>query len=383
MLNFLKGSTDDELDAFFNLLQNDEADQPFVTKSAFSQARKKLKYDAFIELNQVLVDTFFNQSKGARWKGFRICAVDGSIINLPNKEALKEHFHPKCKEGKQLQARASQLYDVLNHVTIDALLKPHAIGERALATQHLMHTQADDLVLYDRGYPSFPLFAQHREMNRHYCARSPWNLFNETRDFWLSGKQQEWVELTPCHKAKQECKKLGISAEPIKVRLVRVDLESEEPEILITSVLSENIITAAEFKALYHLRWGVEEDYKRMKCRLEVEQFSGLSVNAIYQDFHAKIFSKNLTALMVNEAQKQVDQKKLHCQLSYKVNFTRALSKMKDNIIKLLIFSHELHHFNKIIKWISNYSEAVRPGRSFDRKTKVSKTCSINYKRVR
>jgi IS4 transposase len=47
-------------------------------------------------------------------------------------------------------------------------------------------------------------------------------------------------------------------------------------------VLDEAHIPAADFKALYHLRWGIEEDYKQMKSHLEVEQqFSGLSVLAV------------------------------------------------------------------------------------------------------
>ncbi|MCX4025088.1 IS4 family transposase [Spartinivicinus marinus] len=383
LLNFLKGSADDELDGFFNLLQEEETDQPFVTKSAFTQARKKLKYSAFVELNQVFVDTLYDKIKPSLWKGFRVCAVDGSTINLPNNKALREHFQPKGKDNQHPQARASQLYDVLNHVTIDALLKPHNIGERALALQHLQHTHQNDLVLYDRGYPSFELFAQHRELNRHFCARSPWNLYNETRDFLNSGKKQQQVTLTPCSQTKQLCKKQGISVQPIKVRLIRVDLDSGEPEVLITSVLSENTITAVEFKALYHMRWGIEEDYKRVKCRLEVEQFSGLSVHAVLQDFHAKIFSKNLTALLVNEAQKQVGQNKSHCKHPYKVNFTRALSKMKDNIIKLLVFSYDYQRFHRVIKWMASFAEAVRPNRSFERNKKVRPPCSMNNKRTR
>ena len=35
-----------------------------------------------------------------------------------------------------------------------------------------------------------------------------------------------------------------------------------------------------------------------MKLRLEVENWSGTSVEAIYQDFHATLFTKNLSALL-------------------------------------------------------------------------------------
>jgi hypothetical protein len=32
----------------------------------------------------------------------------------------------------------------------------------------------------------------------------------------------------------------------------------------------------------------VEEDYKAIKCRMELENFTGKSVLSVYQDFHAK-----------------------------------------------------------------------------------------------
>jgi hypothetical protein len=47
------------------------------------------------------------------------------------------------------------------------------------------------------------------------------------------------------------------------------------------------------FNDLYHSRWPVEEDYKAIKCRMELENFTGKSVFSVYQDFHAKVFAKN------------------------------------------------------------------------------------------
>jgi len=46
------------------------------------------------------------------------------------------------------------------------------------------------------------------------------------------------------------------------------------------------------------LRWGIEENYKRLKQWLEIENFSGKSVLTIKQDFYAKIVAENLTTLV-------------------------------------------------------------------------------------
>jgi hypothetical protein len=53
--------------------------------------------------------------------------------------------------------------------------------------------------------------------------------------------------------------------------------------------------------ALYHQRWGIEEDYKVMKSRLTIENFSGFSVEAVLQDIHAKTLTKNLAAVAIIE----------------------------------------------------------------------------------
>lgn len=378
-LNMVKGSIEDELEQFFETINKAAPGELPVTKSAFTQARKKFSYTAFVELNQRL--NTIQADHGRRWRGFRLCAVDGSMINLPERPQLRAHFDPHNKNRPQ--ARASQLYDVLNRVTIDAELAPIAVDERTLAAHHLNKTQEGDLVIYDRGYPAFYLFVMHYLLKRDFCARTPWNLYNETRDFWCSGKQQEIVTLTPSYEAKKTCQEMGLPVDPIRVRLIRVDLDSAEPEILITSVLDDAVIPNEKFMELYHLRWGVEEDYKVMKSRLEVEQFSGLSVLAVQQDFHAKIVSKNLTSVIVNEAQKVVEQKTAHRSHKYKVNFTRALSRMKHNIVSLLNSEDVVSLINRLVQLMATSIEAVRPGRSYERSKSRGPKYSSNYKRAR
>jgi len=56
-----------------------------------------------------------------------------------------------------------------------------------------------------------------------FCARSPWNLYNETRDFWLSGEREKIVRLTATKEALQQCRQAGIKHQALTVRLIRVD----------------------------------------------------------------------------------------------------------------------------------------------------------------
>src|SRR5690242_5549957 len=77
--------------------------------------------------------------------------------------------------------------------------------------------------------------------------------------------------------------------------------------------------------AFYHLRWAQEENYKCFKCRVEVENWSGKSSLTIRQDFHAKVFTLNLTAVLTRTDQQQVDEHHGGDNHPKQVNLTHAL----------------------------------------------------------
>jgi len=74
-----------------------------VSASAYSQARYKLKHTAFIELNQVsIVETVYSDDQYIKFWGFRLLAVDGSKIALPDNQELRDEFGTlSWKNGKE------------------------------------------------------------------------------------------------------------------------------------------------------------------------------------------------------------------------------------------------------------------------------------------
>jgi hypothetical protein len=102
----------------------------------------------------------------------------------------------------------------------------------------------------------------------------------------------------------KKCIETGLDIEPMKLRLIRVELDNGETEILATSLTDGEIYPHAIFSDLYHLRWPAEEDYKTLKYRIEVENFSGKTKHSVYQDFYAKLFSKNFAAAVGNKIRK-------------------------------------------------------------------------------
>ena len=126
------------------------------------------------------------------------------------------------------------------------------------------------------------------------------------------------------------------------------------------------------FKDLYHDRWPIEEDYKVMKCRIEIENFSGKSVLSVYQDFHAKVFSKNIIAAFTFSANEEIATKTEDCKHKYKTNFTHAISNMKHAIVLLFIRLNIKELIQDMHEEYVKIKEPIRPNRSYPRYPRYS-----------
>ena len=259
LLNLRKSAAQVELDQFFKATEERRPAAQVVTKSAFFQARKQLSHTALIDLNRIATDGFYAQYDAYRtWNGFRLCAIDGSMLRLPREADVVREFgvHPgKADQSDCPMGLASLYFDVLNHLVIDASLNPANASERACAARHLAHAQPNDLVIYDRGYNAFWLYATHRERHVAFCMRAKVKRGVEFKRFVESGAQQAVVTLRPNKRSREQCIERGVSVEPVRLRLIRVDLPGEV-EVLITHLMDVTVYDAAQFKALYHQRWG-------------------------------------------------------------------------------------------------------------------------------
>jgi hypothetical protein len=377
LLNHRKGAIQTELDRYLSGYFDTGLPVRHVTKSALIQARKQLSYEAFIELNHHFVENLYDSRSKAlkRWHGFRVCAVDGSQLRLPIVPELQQAFG--CQSGvagvaEQTMGLASVYYDVLNKVVIDALLAKTTESERYQAFQHLDRSKDDDLVLYDRGYNAFWMYAYHQELGRAFCMRTIVNRDNLSRDFVQSGQSEAIVTYRPNRTSRQQCEEMNLSDTPITLRLIRVDLPGET-EVLITNLMDQKRFPVQEFKRLYHLRWGIEEFYKRLKHHQEVENISGKSVLVVMQDFHAKVLCGNLTAALAIAGHRHLNKHntiKTPQKKSYQINFAQAFAKMKQYQAKLWQLSGSaLSQFLKeLMLLMTQYKELVRPDRSFPRK---------------
>ena len=384
------------LDSFFQKLESSDYTIREATKGAFSQARSKLNEWGFIRLNEVAVETFYQKVEYNVWNNHRILAVDGTRLMLPNHKSIKEEFG-ECSFGpksdsKRSMALASMLYDVLNLITIDAQLAPFKSpntkksSEQSLLQKHMPKLKKNDLLLLDRGYPSHALFFQLKAQSVEFCVRMKGSWWKEVRKFRESSEKECIVNFDL--PLKDECKLIeypDFTDRTIKCRLIKVELDTGEIEILCTSLTDTKKYPYNQFKELYHLRWNEEEAYKLLKSRMELENFTGKTAKAVKQDFHAKIFLLTLSASYSHPIEERVkkeykaDEKRKHSQ---KINRTNSIAKTKDILVGLFIkkqYKKALESFDKIV-----YStrEIIRPNGKNERKHKQKKPYSMNYKRL-
>ena len=386
IINFIKGSYQAELDRFFQVLTRSSMAKRAVSKAAFAKARMKLKFEAFIELNQNLIDGFNTTFQYRTWQGLRLLAIDGTTLTLPKVSQIIDHFGAwNGRQGDPCpKARASQLYDPLNKLTIKAIISPKSTGERQQAKQLLSDISPNSLILLDRGYPAFWIFKLIFGQRVEFCARicSKWKI---VRQFIRSGKKEKIIELKPSTTAIHSCKELGLDLKPMNLRLIRVELDTGDIEILITSLLDRQTFPHDEFCELYHLRWPVEEDYKTMKCRMEIEAFTGQSVLSVYQDFYANVFAKNLVAVMMFPAQEALNTSGIKKKYVHQVNFTQAIAVAKNLVALIFQRSHRRVRLliQSFMEILVSTTEPVRPGRKYPRNHRANKKHYYqNYKQV-
>ena len=270
-------------------------------------------------------------------------ATDGSQVRLPNSPDILEAFgsvsYTKTagkhagETGQHAYGRVSVAYDVLNRVAIDARIDGATAYEVTQTIAHLEHGQANDLWVHDRGYASYELIAHHHQRSNHFLIRCSKGSFATARKM-LNGQGKD-SQITTLHvpaTKKAAFKKAGLPTS-VKVRFVRVQLDTGEYEVLVTDLLDEQRYPTEDFAELYWQRWGVETFYSILKTRLNLENFTGLTAESVRQDFHSSVFLCGLESL-TQDTQAQLDGKTVkHPQ---QVNRMVSFNAIKNHAFELL-----------------------------------------------
>jgi hypothetical protein len=377
MISLIKKSLQIELHSFLHEVSKRHTS---ISNSAFNQARMKIKPELFKHFISFLNKEFYsdNDERVKLWKGHRLLGCDGSTLTLPiTKELKKKYSHyVNGHTTDVLIARTSILYDLENEMVLDGKLAPFSEGERQLAIslfQGLKKSQFNELIILDRGYPSYEMIYEMEQLNLDYLMRIKPSFGKLTVEFMNSDLIELITEIKPVipHRKVNLIKKLFFKNKAIKIRLIKVLLESGEVEMLVTSLLNQKKYPLGEFKDLYFKRWGIETLYDKLKNKLLIEQFTGYAEASILQDFYCTLFLSNIQSLLTSEANDELKMNNIKdTKYEYKINTNLSIGFIKTRLIEL--FSEQNHTENTLMElealFIKNLIP-IRPNRTFKRNT--------------
>jgi hypothetical protein len=362
IMRSLKKSLQFSLYEFFH--ETDLASIP--SKSAFSQRRNELKHEIFIALSDQLVAGTYEENQLLYWNDFRLLAIDGSTLNLPQSQELIDEFGTQGNQfDRYPMAQMSCCFDLLNHLIVAAQLTKYQVGEFRRAC-NLIEIIGDspDLLLFDRGYGGLWFFHYLTRNHKDYVIRLSKSVFKGALE-QDDGSEIRTIESLNAD-ARDSFKQHGETFSPFKLRLVHLTLDNGEPELLATSLIDTEQYPDELFKDLYAMRWGIEESYKHLKCHAQLENFSGKSAESVYQDFYANIFTENLRVMIeldANEALQRKNKDRAN-KYTYQVNRNLSLGFLRDNVIDLLNSGkHYRQVYRKLAKLFQLVPIAIIKGR--------------------
>jgi hypothetical protein len=348
-----------EIDNFFCKLYKLPEEARMVSSSAFTQCRDKINATAFMAAGAALVDFFYRSYSYKRYYGWRLIAVDGSVYTLPKTPAMVAEFGDNVlsERGKWIKAQVTFAADVLNNICVDAIIGAYKEGEAEQAKTLIERLGKCNLYLFDRGFFGRQFLQFVAKTGCQFCFRVQRSACLEVIRFIESGKIDDIGEIV----VEKDTR--------VKVRFTKVMLNTGEPEYLVSSLLDTRKFSPAKLKELYHLRWGVEEQFKDMKYAICVENFIGKKPNSVKQEFFANILTYNLSMMagkgLIDKASNKTKKKS-----AYKTNKRALLAKIKQCFVRLFFGVEQVSVIlTGMVKSLAKESIPIRYGRSFTRGT--------------
>ena len=370
---------------------NEEEEEPnTVTASAFYQARQKILPECFRALNKEIVGYFYDHYPRScsshntglllkTWQGHRVLAIDGSCLNLPDTDELRQAYSVQGNQYRDatcVQALVSCLYDVLNEVPINVGLGTIQAEKNFIFEEHarFWDLQQPDVVVYDRLYVDYSVLSFHSMSGTFFVVRCPRaSTFKAVSEFLQSDQTDRAVALHVTRRQKDFVTTHGLPPSVV-VRLVKIPLSDGTCEVLMTSLLDRTRYPPEALRWLYQQRWGVETYFDRLKNLLEVERFSSTKRWGILQDFYALILFTSLESVLCKEvdAKLAVASHDKGLKYVYKVNKSVSYHALSLFLIELFQDHQQRQAISRVLESLFHFFRQkplpIRPGRRYPRR---------------
>lgn len=311
-------------------------EKPKVSKQAMFKALDKTNPDVFPLIIRKYAESFYAHQDYETLDGYIVLACDGSKMDLPPSDILKEKFggylngHIKDNSMvKKPQANCSVLVDVLNHVVLDAMVKPCMTSELPMLYEHLENCREllkdkKIILLCDRYYGSAELFVYCGIHGYRYLVRAKSYMYKEqVRSIEQDGEIILEIDRAWQRRFKRDdCREKAKISPELSIRIVKnqyeyifTDRKRKQEPFCIDSVYMTNLERAVFSKEciveLYHIkRWDNETAYFDIKTHLEAERFNSGKYNIVVNEILGKILCYSVCGIIYNRIDEIIIEKR-------------------------------------------------------------------------
>lgn len=318
-----------------------------ISSPGLFKQREKLNPDVFIYLMQISLKEFYiNYKKEVKtYKGYVLTGIDGSDFEIPNTKSSREKYN-----GKQINQAArvtvSTCYDLLNHYTLDTIVEKYRYSETEMASRHYQTINNNNLLgkfktirIMDRNYRNLSNIYHYIKNNEKFLIRIASSVYekenqNMKTDDEMIEIKYEYNRAKYYKKTDPELYDYLSSGNSVKVRCVKIKLDSGETEILLTN-LEKNKFNKEEIKELYNLRWQIEINYRHLKNDLKIESITSSKDILIKQDIYSQVLVSNMLQAFINENDNNINQEKYKNKM--KTNNNISVGVFKNTLIYILL----------------------------------------------
>ncbi len=350
-----------------------------ITASAFVQSREKIHPKAFYEIFRR-----FNASchDSKMFMRYHLYAVDGTCINMARNPDAPSFVCSDSNPKGYNQLHANALFDLENRTYKDLYwqFQPKA-DEIGAAIKMIKRTSfpGKNLLIFDRGYESYNLFAhciertgvdflcrvkQDRSAMRE-IRKLPMTALDRDLRFTITTTQTKedkkrgyiLVQVPKKRKSGKHYSRWDFSSPyTMSVRVVRFILPSGEYETLVTTLPRETFPRHV-IAELYHRRWGIETSFRSLKYFVGLVNLHGRSEDFVAQELYASLTVFNFASRVTSAVAIRKPPGKV-----YMANFKMAIYLCRE------FLKNHPYDGDELMQTISRYIEPVRPGRADERK---------------
>jgi len=250
------------------------------TASGITQARKRLGPKVLAEVfEQVARPQASMLTRGAWLRGWRLLAIDGFEVDVPDTEAnIAEFGYAGSGDNRSAfpKARVVALAECGTHVFLAAQVGAYGVGEKTLAKGLYGRLRVDELLSADRNFYSFEAWDLATRSGAALLWRAPTQLQLPVIKVLPDGTYLSVLINPSIRGARRRAAILaaatqiadvneGVELDPTEAHLVRV-VEYDVPDragngageliVVLSTILDPAAARADELAAAYHERWG-------------------------------------------------------------------------------------------------------------------------------